>query len=263
MKTGVCVGTRYNDMLKAKELGYDYVESHCQEIAKADREELDKLKNCGIPILAACCFIGLRVVGKEKDEAAINQYLAEMFEKTHYLGIEYLVFGSSWARKMMPEDNLTADETREQIVTFLKESVVPFCEKYDMTVVIEPLRKEECNVINTVPQAIEIAKKVDSPYVRVLADVKHMVSENDPIENLENYGEYLRHGHTSNPFPPAETGKNRIYPKEGDGFNQDDFFIPMMKAGVEHISIEADVINFEEDAAQAIKVLKKYSGMTL
>ena len=261
MKIGVCVGTRYNDMLKAKEFGYDYVESHCQEIAAMSDEELEKYRNCGIPIFAACCFIGLRVVGKEKNPQAINEYLERMFRKTHYLGIEYLVFGSSGARKMIPEDGLTVEETREQIAEFLKNDVVPYCEKYNMTVVIEPLRTEECNVISTVPQAIEIAKKVDSRYIRVLADVKHMVCENDPFDALEGYAEYLKHGHTSNPYPPAELGKKRIYPKENDGFNQDDFFLPMIKAGVEHISIEADLIDFDTDAPGAMKVLEKYKSM--
>ncbi len=258
MRIGVCVGTRYDDMLKAKALGYDYVESHCQEIAAMSDEELEKYKNSGVKILAACCFIGLKVIGKGKDEKAIDAYLSEMFRKTHYLGLEYLVFGSGASRKMYPEDGLTVDEAREQIAQFLSKSVVPLCEKYNMTVVIEPLRKEECNVISTVPEAIEVAKKVDSEYIKVLADVRHMVAGNDPLEDLAKYGEYLRHGHTSNPYPPAETGKNRIFPKKGDGFNQDDFFLPMIAAGVEHISIEADLINFDDDAAGAIEVLKKY-----
>lgn len=261
MKIGVCVGTRYNDMLKAKEFGYDYVESHCQEIAALSDDELEKLKNCGIPILAACCFIGMRAVGKEKDEKAVKEYLERMFRKAHYLGIEYIVFGSSGARRMIPEDCLTKEETIEEITVFLKKDVVPLCEKYGITVVIEPLRKEECNVINTVSQAVEIAKKIGSRYIKALADVKHMVCENDPFDALENYAEYLEHGHTSNPFPPAELGKNRIFPKENDGFNQDDFFLPMIKAGVEHISIEADLIDFDTDASGAMKVLEKYRKM--
>ena len=184
MKIGVCVGTRYDDMLKAKALGYDYVESHCQDIAKMSDEELEKYKNSGVKILAACCFIGMRVVGKEKDEKAIDAYLSEMFRKTHYLGLEYLVFGSGGARRMQPEDGLSVEETREQIADFLSRLVVPYCEKYNMTVVIEPLRKEECNVISTVPEAVAIAKKVGSEYIKVLADVKHMVSENDPLGEL-------------------------------------------------------------------------------
>ncbi len=248
-------------MIKARDYGYDYVESHCQNIASLSEEELIKLKNCGIPILAACCFIGMRIVGKEKNKKEIDAYLAEMFRKAHFLGIEYLVFGSSWARKAIPEDGLSVKETRNQIADFLRNDALPYCEKYNMTIVIEPLRKEECNVINTVSQAIDIAKKVDSRFVRVLADVKHMISENDPLDKLAEYGEYLKHGHTSNPFPPPETGKKRIFPKEGDEFNQDEFFLPMIKAGVEHISIEADLIDFDTDAPGAMRVLEKYKNM--
>lgn len=258
MKIGVCVSYRYDDAVKAKRYGYDYIETNCVAVADMDKETLDKFKNIGIPVFAGCVFIGQRIVGKEKDDAAIDEYLERLFSKADYLGMKYMVFGSSGARKMKPEDGLTLEETREQIADFLKNKVAPLCEKYDIRVVIEPLRPEECNVINTVPQAIEIAEKVGSDYIGVLADLKHMMCSDDPLEDLAGYGKYLWHGHTSNPFPDPSLDKKRIYPKNGDEFNQDDFFIPMMKAGVEHISIEADLIDFDTDAPEAWEVLKKY-----
>ena len=258
MKIGVCIGDRLNDAVKAKEFGYDYVETNCQAIAKMDNDTLDKFRNIGIPVYAGCVFIGHRVVGKEKDDSVIDEYLNRLFSKADFLGIKCMVFGSSGARRMKPEDGLTADETRAQIALFLKNKVAPLCEKFDIRVVIEPLRPEECNVINTVPQAIEIAETVGSDYIGVLADVKHMMCSDDPLADLAGYGKYLWHGHTSNPFPDPSLDKKRIYPKSGDEFNQDDFFIPMIKAGVEHISIEADLIDFDTDAREAIKVLNKY-----
>ena len=258
MKIGVCVGSRYEDAVKAKGYGYDYIETNCRAVADMDNDTLDKFKNIGIPVFAGCVFIGLRVVGKEKNEAAINEYLSRLFYKADYLGMKYMVFGSSGARRMKPEDGISLEETRNQIADFLSNNVAPLCEKYGIRVVIEPLRPEECNVINTVPQAIEIAEKVGSKYIGVLADVKHMICSDDPLESLSGYGKYLWHGHTSNPFPDPSLDKKRIYPKPDDKFNQDDFFIPMMKAGVEHISIEADLIDFDTDAPEALKVLNKY-----
>lgn len=257
MKIGVCVSDRINDAAKAKELGYDYVETNCLAVAKMDQETLDKFKNIGIPIFASCVFMGQRVVGKDRDDKGIDEYLARLFPKADYLGIKYIVFGSGGARKMIPEEGLTAEEVRDQIVEFLIK-VASYCEKYDIRIVIEPLKPGECNVINTVPQAIEIAEKVGSRYIGVLADVKHMVCADDPLPDLSGYGKYLWHGHTSNPFPDPSLGKNRVYPKAGDDFNQDEFFIPMIKAGVEHISIEADLIDFDTDASEAIKILDKY-----
>lgn len=254
MKFGVCVGTSAEKMRYIKELGFDYAESHCQEIVKATEEKLEEIKAIGLPVVAANCFIGMRVVGKEKDEDAIKEYLEKLFERASYLGLKYLVFGSSAARRI-PE-GMSLEEGREEIVYFLKNLVAPLAENYGITVAIEPLRPEECNAINTVADGIGIAEKVDSPYVKVLADVAHMFVQNEDLELLKEYKGRVVHAHTSNPNPPSEHNKKRIYPKAGDGFSQADFIEPLKAIGVEHCSIEADVLDFNEDAANAYIVLK-------
>ncbi len=93
MKIGVCCGTDVEKMKYIKSVGYDYAESNCQEIAKADDKKIEALKAVGLPILAANCFISLRVVGEEKDEAAIAEYIEKLFSKSKRLGLSYLVFG--------------------------------------------------------------------------------------------------------------------------------------------------------------------------
>ncbi len=257
MKFGVCIGTNVENMKIAKALGYDYCEGHSQEIANKPIEHIDAMKATGIPVLAANCFIGLRVVGDERDDAQIAEYLERLFSRGKYLGLKYFVFGSSGARRI--PDGMSLAEGRAQIVDFLKRLVAPVAEKYDIPVAIEPLRPAECNAINTVADGIEVAKTVESPYIKVLADVKHMYEQNEDFKLIYDYKGWIIHAHTSNPDPAPETGKKRIYPKEGDGFNQADFIEPLKAIGVETCSIEADVIDFQVDAKNAIEVLKKLS----
>lgn len=259
MKIGACVSGDYERLLIAKEAGFDYVESHCQQIVKMDDDTFNKFMNAGIPILAANCFIGMKVVGPEKDYDKIKEYLDKLFDRAQKLNIKYLVFGSSDARRR-DDLTMTVEQARDEIVYFLKEYVAPLAEKTGIMVAIEPLRKEECNNINTVAQGISIAKKVGSPMIKVLADVKHMVSGDDPLNVIPEYKQWLIHSHTSNPFPAPELGKKRTYPKETDEFNQDLFLLPLIEAGVECCSIEADVVEYNSDCADAIKVLKKYRG---
>ena len=254
MKFGVCTGTNIEKMMLVKEIGYDYAEGHCQEIASKPFEHLDAMKATGLPVVAANCFIGLRVVGEEKDYAAIDGYLSTLFEKASYLGIKYLVFGSSGARRI-PE-GMSLEEGRAEIVEFLKYHVAPQAEKYGIPVAIEPLRPQECNAINTVDDGVEVAKKVDSPYIKVLADVAHMYCQNEPMEKLLEYKGWIIHAHTSNPDPDPSIDKKRIYPKAGDAFSQADFINPLKAVGVEYCSIEADVLEFETDAKEAYEILK-------
>ena len=253
MKIGVCVGTDIEKMKYIKALGYDYAESHCQEIAKKDKEYLDAMKATGLPVAAANRFIGMRVVGEERDDEKISEYLDTLFEKASYLGLEYLVFGSSGARRI--PDGMSLEEGREQIIDFLKNFVAPRAEKYNLPVAIEPLRPQECNAINTVDDGVEIAKKVNSPYIKVLADVAHMFCQNEDFSKILTYKDWIVHAHTSNPDPAPEIDRKRIYPKDGDGFNQADFIEPLKHIGVKYCSIEADVLDFEEDAKNAYAVL--------
>ena len=255
MKIGVCCGTDIEKIKYIKSLGYDYAESHCQEIAKADDEKIEAIKAIGLPILAANCFISLRVVGDEKDEAAIAEYIERLFSKSKRLGLSYLVFGSSAARRI-PE-GMSLEQGRAEIVDFLKNFVVPVAEKYDIPVAIEPLRPEECNAINTVADGVEIANRVGSPYIKVLADVAHMYVQNEPMESLLQYKGWLIHAHTSNPDPAPETGKKRIYPASDDAFGQKSFFDPLKAIGVETCSIEAEVFDFEQDAKNAYEIIKE------
>lgn len=253
MKFGVCVGTDTEKMKQIKVLGYDYAESHCQEIASRDYEHLDAMKAIGLPVVAANCFIGMRIVGEEKNPSAIKEYLATLFEKASYLGLEYLVFGSSAARRI-PE-GMTLEEGRAQITDFLKNEVLPLAEKYNIIVAIEPLRPEECNAVNTVAQGVEIAKSIASPYIKVLADVAHMYVQNESMESLIEYKDWLVHAHTSNPAPDESLGRKRTYPAKGDIFSQASFVEPLKAIGVKYCSIEADVIDFENDIKNAYEVL--------
>ncbi len=254
MKFGICVGTDIEKMKYMKAVGYDYSEGHCQEIAKKDKSYLDEMKKTGLPVVAANCFIGMRVVGEEKNYDEIDAYLAKLFENAAYLGIKYLVFGSSAARRI--PDGMSLEEGRAEIVDFLRNHVLPFAEKYNIIIAIEPLRPEECDAINTVADGVEVAKAVDSPYVRVLADVAHMYVQNESMESLLEYKGWIVHAHTSNPDPDPSLGRKRIYPVEGDEFSQADFVDALKKIGVEYCSVEAEVIDFEQDAKNAYGILK-------
>ena len=93
--------------------------------------------------------------------------------------------------------------------------------------------------------------------VKVLADVAHMFVQNESMESLLDYKGWVVHAHTSNPDPDPSFGKKRIYPEIGDKFSQASLVNALKEIGVEHCSIEADVIDFEADAKKAYEVLKE------
>lgn len=258
MLIGVCTGNHPSRIQKVKDAGFDYAELNCGAIAKSTKEELDALKAVGLPLLCANCFTGLKVVGDERNDDDLKEYVERMMSKAAYLGIKTTVYGSSGSRKI-PE-GWTKEKAWEQVVSFLKDIVAPVAEKYDITVAIEPLRPAECNCINTVKDGIEIAKRVNHPRIRVLADVFHMVDQNESIADLATYAPYLYHAHISTPYPEGFE-QNRIFPKLSHPFDHAVFVNAIHKAGVKTCSIEATDVEFESDVTDAFEVMKCFSNL--
>ena len=81
-------------------------------------------------------------------------------------------------------------------------------ESLGITVVIEPLIRYETHLINRLEQAVEIARRVDSPSVRVMADFFHMnVEEADVGASIRDSMDWIAHVHLAD--------SNRLNPGRG------------------------------------------------
>ena len=88
-----------------------------------------------------------------------------------------------------------------------------------------------------------------------------MVMENEDFGALRYAGDKLIHIHFSNPTAkdsPNGGKMKRIFPAEGDGYNYAPFVQAVKKAGYDgRMSIEANCIDFEAEAAEGLKTMKK------
>jgi sugar phosphate isomerase/epimerase len=66
-----------------------------------------------------------------------------------------------------------------------------------MTVCIEPLNRGESNVLNSVLEAMELAREADHDRVRVLADLYHLVLEAEPMAHLVEADIRISHVHVA------------------------------------------------------------------
>ncbi len=70
-------------------------------------------------------------------------------------------------------------------------------EKYDITVVMEPLRASACNFINTLSDGMKVVDKVNHPRIALLADTIHMMANDDNADDIIKYKDSLKHIHIS------------------------------------------------------------------
>lgn len=207
MKYGCCVnllprqddpaGLRYAPTLK--KLGYDYIEIPLRVIVALPEGEFEalceQLKELKLPCLCCNDFMPpeMHVVGEHAaSREEIEAYFIPAAKRMKQLGALYTVFGSPWSRAC-PE-GFPMERGLEQIRDFLK-VVGAIAARYGVTVVIEHNNRTETNTMNHFSDVLEMARRVDSPNVRVMCDYYHLRYEGDPPQVLQCAGDWLLHTH--------------------------------------------------------------------
>ncbi|MCC8164308.1 MAG: sugar phosphate isomerase/epimerase [Lachnospiraceae bacterium] len=263
MKFGCCLnmvatrpdGTGIEFLGKIAELGYDYVELPLAEMTALSDEEFEEIKKTversGIRCETCNNFFPgtIRLTGADVHMDEVLAYADKALGRAEELGVQYVVFGSGKA-KGVPE-GFPMDEGYAQVVELLKK-VSPLAVKHNITIVIEQLRRAECNLINSFAEGCKLSADASVPNVKVLVDFYHMTVENEPVENILTMGkENLRHVHFANP-----TG--RVYPNLDDEADYKPFFDALKEIGYDaRISCEAYVKDFDKEAEQALAFFKR------
>jgi sugar phosphate isomerase/epimerase len=71
----------------------------------------------------------------------------------------------------------------------------PVARAHGIFVVIEPLHRGECNFINSVSEGAEIVREVNDPHIRLLADIYHMLREDEGPASIASAGPLIGHCH--------------------------------------------------------------------
>jgi len=125
--------------------------------------------------------------------------------------------------------------------------------KYDVVISLEPLNTRECNFINSVAEGGEIVQAVNHENFKLLADIYHMLMENESPSNITKYGHLLYHTHIA-----EKTGRS------APGVNKEDFtpyFKALKDAKYEgRMAIECSWKNLADQAANALNEMRSQLG---
>lgn len=249
---GVCTSVSNADMLATH--GYTYIEESVGRFLMPTKSEeefnemLMQAQNAAIPVKACNSFIpgNLKSVGPVAVHPEILEFMEIAFQRAQKAGVEYIVFGSGGSRAV-PE-GFSKEEALRQF-TDLCSKMAPVAARYDVVVVLEPLNKKECNLINSVLEGGVIVEEVNHPNFRLLADIYHMMMDGEGPESIEKYGHLIHHTH--------------IAEKEGraaPGTHNEDFtayFKALKDVGFEgKMSIECRWEDLETQAPTAITAMK-------
>ncbi len=234
--------------------GYSFVEENARgfliptEDDAAFAKKLALVKESKLPVEASNSFLpsNLKCVGPAPMHAEILKFGETSFKRAQMAGMKTIVFGSGGARAI-PE-GFSREEARKQFISLCSQ-LAPIAKKYDVVLSLEPLNTKECNFVTSVAEGGEIVQEVDHKNFRLLADIYHMLMENESPENIRKYGHLLYHTHIAEKVGRTAPGVS----------NED--FTPYFKALKDvkykgRMAIECSWKNLGEQAGTAIQTMR-------
>src|SRR2546421_5862537 len=199
MRFGICAP--YREVAALKTYPFDYLEENVQRflIPEPPQEEFEEFwqeaRQLPVPIEAANSLLpaDLTVVAtptRPVDTKRLERYMKTALHRAEQVGIRVIVFGSGGARACPPGYN--RDEAVQQIGAHLSQWG-EWAEKHNVQIVLEPLRYEETNTLNTVTEAGRLVASIDRPGVRLLADIYHMACNNESPEDILPWSSLFSH----------------------------------------------------------------------
>lgn len=236
-----------------RDLEFDYAELSMSHLCEMSDYEMLEVKSVltGTGLHAEACNnffpADLHLTGPGVDRSKLFRHLDKSFQICGDLGVKTIVFGSGPARNV--PGGFYFHEAIQQLAELLK-LINDYAVKQGITIAIEPLRRQECNVINTYKEALDLAKMTDASNVGCLLDFFHLSEEKEDISVIHTGKSCPCHIHISNPF-------GRSFPSKSDKAIFHEYMTSILKAGYDgRISIEAYSVNFMEEARESLQLLK-------
>ena len=250
---GGCASADHFDT--AVRLGFDYYEMEVTEISQMDDAKFAALKEHVLASPIRCrAFRSLirkfQVVGETAaaQQRDVKAYLVSNLDRCRQLGGRVVVWGSSQSRNVPA--GFSRDTAWQQIQEFLN-LLGDIARLNNLTIGIEPLRKQECNIVNTAAEALKLAREVNHPNVKIIVDFYHLRQENEDPDILRVAQKDIVHLHFANPM-------GRRWPRSsGEDPQYRHFFSLVKEIGYQGgLSLEGNG-TFEEDGAASLQFFRE------
>jgi sugar phosphate isomerase/epimerase len=241
-----------------KTLGFDYAEPALSKLVALSPEDLaaarKRIEASGLRAETMNWFLPgteIKLTGPDVEEAKVRAYVEKSLGLADSFGVKVIVFGSPGARTF--PDGFPRDKAWAQLKEFLRICGETIQSRgYGMVIGIEALRKPETNIVNSVAEALRLAREVNHPKIRIIVDFYHLAFEQEDPAVILDARDMIVHLQIADPrertFPISDAGEPRYAA----------FFTNLRKIGYQgRISIEANSSDVEKDGRASLAFLKQ------
>jgi len=178
---------------------FTLVKEGVQEIGPARRKEMvSVMKNAGIECAGLHWLLAPPPKGLHltTPDAALRRrtvaYLDGLIDFCGDLGGPYMIFGSPKQRNTI---GISVEEAKKHFAQGLA-SVADHAQRRGVKILVEPLGKRTTDVVNTMAEAWELAKRVNHPAIQIMFDFNNTVNETEPFDVLlKRHHKHVHHIH--------------------------------------------------------------------
>ena len=256
MDVGWCAPLDRSHQIRA--LGFDFLEVALGPLNLEDDGAFAAAKAAvaraplPMPVFSRLLPLSMKIVGPGADRRRIQRYLARMAEITDAAGADIVVLGAGLARNV--PDGWSRDRALEQLV-----ETVSWCSDAladsGTIVALEAPNHAETNLVNTIAEAVDVAKIVNRSNVRVIADLYHLYAEPESFDVVTALSGWIVHVHLSdsNRRPPGPAG-----PSNDDPYDVGPLFDRLKASGYDgRLSIESMTEVPDDTMRQALDFVRR------
>lgn len=247
------------DYRDIKQAGYDFAELDMPEIEELSDYDFTSfagvVKQENFPVLTGARILPVKeplfFIGDFRPES-LREYLRKSCGRSGELGIKKIILGNGKARSFVQD----SDRQKEHVFIDLLGMMAGIAAENGQELIPEPLGPKYSNYINTVPEAVEVIKRVGASNLFTMADLRHMLWSKENFSDLVTCKDYIHHVHIDYPVAFPE----RRYPDINDGYDYGEFFAAMKESGYDStLTVEAETPNdWSKAHGQLTALLKKY-----
>ncbi len=188
--------------------GYEGIDLVGAGLRERIEEVKDTLSKSSISVAAIYSRLQYSLLSNEPEERkiAIEQLKDRLLiaSELKALGVIFVpIFGLPKIPDLSPFMS-TIELEKALLISILKE-IVPVANSLGVSLFLEPINKKETHFINNLTQGFEIARETG---VYLLADIYHLILEEQSPDTLAKYRDYIGYVHIAN--------KSREVPREED-----------------------------------------------
>lgn len=239
----------------ARQAGLRFIEfsANGNEVIRKSEEEFVSWIRDGVesdvPLTCANGFFPaeIKLLGPDRDLHAVRSYVEALFRRFQQAKVDFITLGSG-ASRSIPE-GYDAGRARSEFVETARE-IATIAQDRGVTVGLEPLNRSECNFLNRLSEARDIAIEIDRPAMALTADVYHMLREDEGPESIVEAGALVRHCHI------AEKAERTAPGVAGDDFAP--YFAALRSIGYrDRVSLECRWTDLADELPKAVATLTR------